>query len=608
MTMPDDDVTRGGAPGRQPRISWTGEFADSQAEWAFAEGRLRSTRVLAAVVVAATSLCSVGFVPIDLMLLHGGRLGLFLGDRLLIAVACGAALLAVRRAASARRAIGVTTGHQAVFFTLNALVFAHPALDRHGGTFFPLIAIFLAISLPGSFRGAAALAGYAAAISLLSWGVVRPVPVAAMDLAIIGGLTVVALGAGLVVRLNSSRMAREAQLHLEREREIGQSLREAKEAAEEMTRAKAAFLAMMSHEIRTPMNGVTGLLQLALDDAVDGRMRDNLGTALESAAGLLAVLDDILDLSKLDSGRFDIEARAFDLRRLAGSVCDMVKVRADEKGLLLVRAFDPGLPPFVRSDPTRLRQVLSNLLGNAVKFTRQGSVRLAISPTGRRDGREVVRFEVEDTGIGIAAESRDRLFRDFSQVDASVARNFGGTGLGLAISKRLVELMGGRIGVHSEPGRGSTFWVELPVAAAERPDAGAEVAEAPPPVGRLRLLVAEDNPVNQKIALAMLSRHHDVALAADGLAAVARVAEGGFDLVLMDMQMPGLDGLEATRRIRALPGDSGRIPIVAMTANAFQSDAERCRAAGMDDFLPKPIDRVRLLATVARYAPAPVAP
>ena len=377
----------------------------------------------------------------------------------------------------------------------------------------------------------------------------------------------------------------------------------AKEAAEAGARAKSAFLATMSHEIRTPLNGVLGMAALLRRSGLSAEQLDQVETIRNCGDALLGIIDDILSFSKLESGMVEIEQVPFGLARLVNAAVRVSLGAAQAKGLELTFELRPELPAFVRGDEKRLRQVLLNLLSNAVKFTPRGSVRLRVRGS-EADGEPRLRFEVVDTGIGIPESAKDRLFKEFSQADASINRRFGGTGLGLAISKRLIEAMGGAIGVVSTPGAGSTFWFEIPLQVAEPTAEPADpAADLQNPEAALHILVVEDMVVNQKLAKGMLrSLGHVVDIAEDGEAALAKVQARSYDLILMDMQMPRMNGLEATAAIRALES-SKSVPIIAMTANVFDTDRENCLAAGMNDFVGKPINVSDLAAAIARVHP-----
>jgi CheY-like chemotaxis protein/two-component sensor histidine kinase len=524
-----------------------------------------------------------------------------------------------------------------------------------------------------------------------------------------------------------------------------ESLRQRCERAEQAVAAKAVFLATMSHEIREPMNGVLGMTRLLLETPLSSEQRSFVEAVLDSGEALLTIINDILDLSRMEAGRLDLEAIDFDPRSLVERTTTLLRQRAEDKGLTLEVEIDPALPRMLRGDPGRLRQILINLLGNAIKFTSEGTVALRLCLGERADARCRVGFVVSDTGIGIPEHALGNLFAPYTQADPSVPRLFGGSGLGLTICHRLVALMGGSIRAASAPGDGTTFRFDVALdAVAEHPAplpghdvAGMAVLVVDPTpatremvqqqlrswridveeatsggealrilheararpfdvvlvdsyltdmsgeeLGRrirfdpalaaislvmlassglrgdaarveaigfaaylqkpltastlldclaelrspsaapdhhrgglitvhsiserrrpgLHILVADDNPVNSRLAGLMLAKGgHEVDVVADGAAAVAALGERAYDLVLMDVQMPGIDGLEATRRIRALVGDRASVPIVAVTANAMNGDERRCLDAGMDDYVTKPIDRARLLDTVSRW-------
>jgi len=366
----------------------------------------------------------------------------------------------------------------------------------------------------------------------------------------------------------------------------------------------------MSHEIRTPMNGVLGMLTLAVEDQPEGPQRDYLAVARGSAESLLGIIDDILDFSKVEAGRLELAAEPFRLRRLCAEVERLFRPRAEARGLQLDFELADDLPDRLVGDSLRLRQVLTNLLGNALKFTAAGGVTVRLGGRELAPGEYQLAGAVQDTGIGIPAEKQAAIFEAFTQADSSTTRNFGGTGLGLSITRRLVELMQGRIGVRSAPGAGSTFEFTLRLGIAglddSTPAAPVPAVRVGPEPAPLRILVAEDNVVNQKVAQAMLTRRgHQVTLVSNGREALDRLGQERFDLVFMDMQMPEMGGLDATIAIRRRERETGlRVPIVALTASALASDRERCLAAGMDDYLAKPV-RPEALDRVLRQCAGP---
>ena len=386
---------------------------------------------------------------------------------------------------------------------------------------------------------------------------------------------------------------------------LQQTLQEASRAAEAASRAKGDFLANMSHEIRTPLNAVLGLAQLLSDTSLDTQQRAWLGKLQDASRTLLALISDVLDLSKIESGRVALELAPFRFGEVFDSVVGLFAEPAAAKGLRLESLRDPAIPELMLGDALRLRQVLLNLVGNAVKFTERGEVRVQASrmPTG--DARPLLRISVRDTGIGISPEQRAGLFQPFVQADSSTSRQFGGTGLGLAICRQLVEMMGGTLVAESTPGAGSVF--SFTARFEHAPALPADPAPAPAAdrsLAGLRVLAAEDNALNLEILTALLEKEGvQVRPARDGEEAVRGCADGWPQLVLMDLQMPGVDGLEATRRLRADPRHA-RLPIIALTANAMTEDREQCLAAGMDDHLPKPIDLAELLAALRRWMPA----
>lgn len=388
-------------------------------------------------------------------------------------------------------------------------------------------------------------------------------------------------------------------LDISEEKKMEEEARRARTVAERANQAKSEFIASISHDVRTALTGLIGFTNLLLGENLSGEQRRYAMLAREAGNSLLAVINNVLDLSKIEAGKLELTESDFGVIELAVSCHAAVWQAAREKGLDLNFVLKPDVPNMVRGDPDRIRRVLLNLLTNAIKFTDKGSVVLSLSRAEEGTGNNVLKFSVTDTGVGIAKEKQDLLFRQFSQIEGGASQASAGTGLGLAISKSLVQQMGGTIGVTSTPGVGSQFWFALPFRAPL--GAGAKQA-ATGSLQRARILIAEDTPINQELMVTLLKKAgHEVELVTNGEAALDAVRRGRFDLVLMDLQLPRMDGFAATRAIRALEGNKGRIPVIALTARASSKDVEECLAAGMNDHLPKPIDALMLLSAVDRW-------
>lgn len=426
------------------------------------------------------------------------------------------------------------------------------------------------------------------------------------SLILIGFLTAI-VGAVILTLRRQLRNVRAAGLSFER---MAGNLENAYQAAEAGNRAKSQFMATMSHEIRTPLNAILGTVELMELKPNDPEISRNLQTIQKSGEALLDIINEILDFSKIEHGKLELEMRDVDLRAMAEGVVEMIRGRAVDSGNSVALDIPEDLMfPQVRTDATRLRQVVLNLMSNAVKFTKSGEVTLVVTQFGEAD-RVTLRIEVRDTGIGIDDPGKAKLFLPFSQVDASIARKYGGTGLGLTICKEIVERLAGRIGVESEPGKGSIFWFEVPVERG-RPKVETAVAAstASLTLPSLNILLVEDNAVNLHVATRFLAHlGQQVDTAENGAVAVEKAETKFYDLILMDMQMPVMDGIEATARIRSGSGLSSRSPIVAMTANASEDDTRKCIDAGMDGFQSKPVSMDKLRRVIDSAAASKVVP
>ncbi len=584
-----------------PEFSWLGRFRDRQVEAAFQHAAARATQRALQSAVHTLALIYCLFAFSDLLSLSGTELAVYLAHRVLVGVAAVIVLRRLARAPVPEAVLGWGYGFLFAMSLVVAVVVGHHpsvAMDHPVPVFLPVMVLSLWLVDAGPFRLSLALASFVSIATLISWFGARELPLPEV---VVGTAMVVAANiAGLLIQRRSCRAHREAWASLESERTTRRALAASRERAEAAVQAKSDFLATMSHELRTPMGGVQGLLGLLRETPLDGHQRQLVDTAWTATATLLNLVDGVLDLAKMEAGSLSPVIETVDIPDLMNGVVALLRGRAAQKGIHLQATTPPALPPRVNTDPVCLRQILFNLVGNAVKFTERGSVIISATPIAAPDGGLRLRFDVVDTGIGIPADRRDRLFQDFVQGDDQIGRRYGGTGLGLAICRRLVSVLGGRLGVESNLDAGSRFWFEIPVEAADQLAPG-DGPQAQQLEQKLRILLAEDDPLNGMVLKTVLTKGgHEVVHADHGQTALHLAATECFDAVLMDVQLLGMDGLTATRNIRALPAPHGRVPILGLSAMATSRDRLHGLQAGMDDYLTKPTPPDALMAAIAR--------